>query len=130
VSRPIALAAGVAFVAALVVAYALSSAGSAEAPAAPLGTRAVPLDVDASASAGTAIVKPHAVPALARPPKPARKPATTTTTTETETETAPTTVEEPSPPAPEPVAPAPAPVPAPAPPAPEPAPPVEFDDSG
>ena len=130
-TRRSALAAAVAFVAALAVAYAVSGAGSANEPAPALGALGVPLDVAAPAAGDPAIGKAAAVPALARRERsrPTPAPVEEVTAPEPLEDPEASSVPEPVTPVPVPVEPAPvAPAPAPEPPAPDPA--VEFDDSG
>jgi outer membrane biosynthesis protein TonB len=125
-----AVAAVVAFVAALAAAYALSGPGDAREPAPPLGSKAKALDLGRPALESQSLGSAESLPALAARPVGRKEPPPPAPVS------APAPPVEPEPePVPEPVpppVPAPAPTPAPTPPAPAPEepPPVDFDDSG
>jgi translation initiation factor IF-2 len=122
-------AAAAAFLVALAVAYALSSAGQASPGSGPPGSPAQPLDVASGIAGQSTLGEAQALPALVHQPKP--KPAPKREPAQNVSEPA---SPEPTTPAPVYHAPAPAPTPAPAPvtPTPSPAPkaPEVFSDSG
>jgi hypothetical protein len=111
-----------AFVLALAVAYALSSAGEASVPAGPPGEPAQPIDVASGVAGQTTLGDAEALPALVRKPKPKKqKPQSVDTSTPSTSSTP--TVSSPPPVSSPPV------VSSPAPSTPV-SPPVRFEDSG
>ncbi|MBA3262049.1 MAG: hypothetical protein H0T69_06210 [Thermoleophilaceae bacterium] len=125
-NRRAVFAAAAAFLAALAVAYGLSSPGQASEGSGPPGSPAEPLDVASGLAGQTTLGQAEALPSLVRRPKPpAPKASPVKEDVAPPAETPAPTVD----PQPTYVAPTPAPTPTPTP-SPPTQPPIEFEDSG